>query len=47
MTRQYLKEFATYVGFDEALKAWIYEHNNKKYAITKNGTKELTTCIHS
>lgn len=42
MTRVTLLEFGIFSHFDEINKQWIYTHNDKIYAISKDGTKELT-----
>lgn len=42
MTIIMLKEFATYQGFCELNKQWLYEHNGKTYAIDKQGVHKLS-----
>lgn len=41
MTIQVLKEFGSYLGFDEISKCWVYKHNERVYEISKNGVKEI------
>ena len=41
MTIIVLKEFATYKGFDELNKQWLYEHNDQIYAIDRQGVHKL------